>query len=285
MRTGAALAVDNSGRSDTSEAAALARDGGPAAVRGRGLDLQTIITIAVALAVGGFVKGATGTGLPMVAVPVMAAFIGVPHAVAVMAIPTLLTNLWLVWSHRGAAAAASSLVVLLATGVLGVFVGTWGLVRLDDRVLSLILAGLICGYIALILIKPAMRLEDGLNRRIAPGIGFISGGLQGATGISGPIVVTYAHARRLDREAHVFTVSAIYGTFAVIQTPALIGVGILTPARLAEGALALIPILGSMWLGTRLGRAISERTFSRLVIALLVLMAIKLVHAGLVSAG
>ena len=80
------------------------------------MEIETVLTIGIALVVGGFVKGATGTGLPMVAVPVMAAFIGVPHAVAVMAIPILATNLWLVWSHRAAAAAARGLVVLMAAG-------------------------------------------------------------------------------------------------------------------------------------------------------------------------
>jgi len=245
------------------------------------LQVETIVTIGIALAVGGFVKGATGTGLPMVAVPVMAAFIGVPHAVAVMAIPILATNLWLIWSHRAAAAAARGLVVLIATGVAGVALGTWGLVALDDRVLSLILAGLVLGYILLTLARPSFRLTDALNRRLAPGIGLISGTLQGATGISGPIVVTYAHARRLEREAHVFTVAAIYGSFGVIQTPALFGVGILTPPRLAESVLALLPILGSMWLGTRLARTLSQRAFSRVILGVLALMAVKLVHASL----
>lgn len=245
------------------------------------MQTETFLIIGFALAAGGLVKGATGTGLPMVAIPVMAAFIGVPHAVAVMAIPTIATNLWLVWSHRSAAAAGPSLVLFLTAGVVGVGLGTWSLVEFDDRVLSLIMAGLICGYVGLIAVKPDMRIEEGLNRRIAPGVGLVSGTLQGATGMSGPVVVTYAHARRLERGSHVFLVSAIYGTFALIQAPALFGVGILTPTRLVESALALIPIMVFMWLGTRLARSFSQRTFNRIIVGVLVLMAVKLAYASL----
>ena len=105
------------------------------------MQTETMLIIGVALAAGGFVKGATGTGLPMVAIPVMAAFIGVPHAVAVMAIPILVTNLWLIWTHRNAAPASPSLFAFLFTGVVGVGLGTWGLVEIDDRVLSLTTEG------------------------------------------------------------------------------------------------------------------------------------------------
>ncbi len=244
------------------------------------MQIETLLIIGVALAAGGLVKGATGTGLPMVAIPVMAAFIGVPHAVAVMAIPTIATNLWLIWSHRDGASPGSSLLPFLVAGVLGVGLGTWGLVEFDDRVLSLIMAGLICGYVVLLAVKPDMRIADGLNRQIAPGVGLVSGTLQGATGMSGPVVVTYAHARRLERGGHVFLVSSIYGTFAVIQAPALFSVGILTPSRLLESALALVPILVFMWLGTRLARSFSKRTFNRVIVGVLVLMAVKLVYAS-----
>jgi len=99
--------------------------------------------------------------------------------------------------------------------------------------------------------------------------------------MSGPVVVTYAHARRLERDRHVFLVASIYGTFAVIQAPALFGVGILTPVRLMESALALVPIMVFMWLGTRLARSFSQRTFNRVIVCVLVLMAAKLVYASL----
>jgi hypothetical protein len=43
--------------------------------------------ILVAIALGSFVKGVTGSGLPQIAIPVMAIFLGVERAVVLMAIP------------------------------------------------------------------------------------------------------------------------------------------------------------------------------------------------------
>ena len=54
---------------------------------------QELLIIAVALGVGGATKGLTGLGLPMVAVPVMAGFLGVERAVLIMILPVLVLNL------------------------------------------------------------------------------------------------------------------------------------------------------------------------------------------------
>ena len=55
-----------------------------------------LVVIVIAIAVGAFIKGATGGGLPQVAIPVMAPFLGVEHAVVLMAIPGIVSNAWLV---------------------------------------------------------------------------------------------------------------------------------------------------------------------------------------------
>ena len=246
------------------------------------LDVTTIVIILAALSLGGLVKGVTGTGLPMVAVPVMAAFVGIQHAVAVMTIPIIVTNFWLVWIHRGQSGVVRNAPVLFVSGVAGVLLGTWGLVSLDERLLSLVLAVLVAAYIVLALARPSFQLAAGVDRRIAPGVGLLSGALQGATGISGPLVVTYVHARRLNKEAHIFLVTAFYALFSVVQGPALFSVGILTPERLVESGLALVPTLGFMLLGNRLARTISRAAFDRVVIAVLAAMALKLAYDGLV---
>jgi len=244
-------------------------------------DVTTIGIILAALALGGLVKGVTGTGLPMVAVPVMAAFVGIQHAVAVMTVPIVVTNLWLVWTHRREAKVVRNAPVLFTTGVAGVLLGTWGLVVLDERLMSVVLATLVAAYIALVLARPTFRLTESVDRRIAPGVGLASGALQGATGMSGPLVVTYVHARRLDKEAHIFLTTAIYAVFSVVQAPALLGVGILTPERLLQSGLALVPALAFLLLGGRLAKSISRVAFDRVVLAVLGAIALKLAYEGL----
>jgi hypothetical protein len=54
------------------------------------LTLYSILACAGALLAGGWVKGMLGVGLPMVAIPLMSAFIPVREAVAIMYGPVLL---------------------------------------------------------------------------------------------------------------------------------------------------------------------------------------------------
>ena len=81
--------------------------------------------IVAAMAVGAVVKGVTGSGLPTIAIPVMAGFLGVERAVVVMAIPTVVTNSWLLWEHRHHASGARDLPLMLGCGVLGAVAGVW----------------------------------------------------------------------------------------------------------------------------------------------------------------
>src|SRR5690606_4573999 len=61
---------------------------------------ESLVLIAVALGAGAIVKGATGMGLPLIAVPALAASFGVPHALAIMTVPILVTNIWQIWRYR-----------------------------------------------------------------------------------------------------------------------------------------------------------------------------------------
>jgi len=63
-----------------------------------------------------------------------------------------------------------------------------------------------------------------------------------------------------------------------VQTVTLLGVGLYTPARLAESALALIPIAIALPLGVRAARRISPATFQRLVLVLLAVSVVSLLH-------
>ena len=58
------------------------------------------LIVAVAVTAGAAVKGMTGLGLPLIAVPVITIFVGIEEAVLVMAFPTALSNAALVYEHR-----------------------------------------------------------------------------------------------------------------------------------------------------------------------------------------
>ena len=61
-----------------------------------------LLVVALAVVMGSLIKGVTGLGLPLTAVPVIAFFVGVENAVVIMAAPTAMSNAVLVREHRRA---------------------------------------------------------------------------------------------------------------------------------------------------------------------------------------
>ena len=249
-----------------------------------GAEPLDLVVIVVAIAVGAFIKGATGGGLPQLAIPVMAVFLGVEHAVVVMALPGVVANALLVWSHRAEARSTRHLPAMTAAGAVGAVAGTMLLESLDGRVLSGVLAVVILGYIVLSVLRPGFTLPAAVTRIGSAPVGLAAGGLQGATGISGPLLTTWLHGFGLPPRAYVFALSLLFLVFSSVQAVTLAVVGLYPPARLLESLLALVPILVALPLGVRAARRLSARTFQRAVLVLLGASVVSLVHDTLAGA-
>jgi uncharacterized membrane protein YfcA len=243
--------------------------------------LSTVVIIVVAMSVGGFIKGATGQGLPTIAIPVIATFLGVEAAVVVMAIPGITTNTWLLWNHREHFRVTRDLPALLVFGTIGAVAGTALLETLDDDLLSLALASVIVAYVVVFFTHPQFSLPAGLTRYLSPPVGLAAGVLQGATGISGPLVATYLHSYRLDKAAYVLSITTVFQVYAVIQAVTLAGVGLYSADRLVLSLLALLPTMTMLPLGARFTHRLSREVFDLVVLALLVASAVKLTYDGL----
>jgi uncharacterized protein len=240
------------------------------------MTLETVLVILVAMTLASFAKAVTGLGGPMVAIPIMAGFLGVQRAVIIMAIPSVVSNAWLLWAHRPQVRFTRDLPVLLATGIVGTAVGTFVLLEVNERVLAAVLAGLIGGYLLIVALRPDFRLEPGVTRRLAPAVGALSGVMQGTTGISAPLAATYLHGYRLPPLAYVFSVSALFGVFAGAQVVTLGALDAYSAPLLLESVVALIPIALTFPFGIALSRRLSPRAFNTLVLIILVGMGLKL---------
>jgi hypothetical protein len=247
------------------------------------VSVANLAVILAAVAVGAMVKGVTGSGLPTIAIPVMAGFLGVERAVVVMAIPTVVTNSVLLWEHRHHASGARDLPVMLGAGALGVGTGVWALRELDPRVLALAVAAVILIYVTVSLARPRFRLAPSVTRYLSGPMGFGGGVLQGATGMAGPIVATYVHGFRLEPPSYVFSVSAQFQLFALVQVAAFVALGMYTPAHLLESLLALAPALLVLPVGIRLGRRLDRRRFDLCVLGVLTMMGAKLAYDALAA--
>ena len=245
------------------------------------MEPSAYVVILIAVIIGSLVKGATGTGLPTVAIPVMASFIGVEEAVVIMALPTVMTNSWLMWINRSQMTSTRDLPAMITAGFVGVVVGAWLLKSVSAQGLSLGLAALIAGYVALAITRPHLAFPPAVTRWVSPPVGFVGGVLQGSTGIAGPAVAAYLHGFRLPPGAYVFSLAAQFQLFALVSVVTYQRFGLYTADRMVWSALVIVPMLLAMPVGVRLGRRLERRVFDRFVLVVLGAMGLKLVADGL----
>ena len=163
------------------------------------IGLGLLFVALTAIAVGALVKGMTGVGLPLLAVPAIAAFTSVEEAVVLMIIPTFGSNLWLVVTHRRFASLLAAHRAFLIAGFLGGILGTFVLVAIDDRWLKLTLAVWLALYLLQLIFGNFLRSLFQAKGAAATLVGLTAGSIQGATGVSAHIVAPYFHNRNWRR--------------------------------------------------------------------------------------
>jgi len=240
------------------------------------VDTTAFVIVFAALAIGSISKAITGLGLPLIAVPIMAIWLGVETAVVVMALPTVITNLWLIWNLREGRHEFNGLWPMLVVSGIGAVAGTYLLTRISERAITLTIAIVVFGFILVRLTQPDFRLSPTVFQRISTPAGAVIGVVHGATGVSGPLVTTYVASARLPRTPHVFMVSAVFQVVSTVQLVTMISLGLFDRDRTFLTLLALVPVLLLTPIGLRIGRRIRPETFQRLLLIVLAAVGVRL---------
>lgn len=240
-----------------------------------------LLLAALAIFAGGVLKGATGAGAPIIAIPALATVYDIHVAIAVMTVPNTLANVWQAWQFRKDLPDRGSILRLVIGAFLGAAAGTALLAAISPRYLSLLMAGAVLLYVALRLFQPGFALPPKLGRRLALPAGFLAGAMQGATGISAPATLSYLNMMRLARGTFIATASVLFVAMTTMQMASLAVVGLLPWRLFLAGFVALALVLGGMPIGGWLGRRMSGPAFDRVILALLVVLSLKLLQGAL----
>jgi uncharacterized membrane protein YfcA len=245
--------------------------------------MENLIAVGLAFAFGGVLKGATGAGTPLVAVPLLAILYDVRFAVAVFVISNLVSNAWQLWQYRRHQVSGTFSWRFALGGAAGAIVGSLALVSLASSTLLLIVAMCVLAYIGFRLFRPEwqLALARAMKWSLPAGVG--AGALLGATGIAAPISITFLNAMRLEREQFIASIAGFFLAVAIVQLVVLTSLGVMTPEILRYGSLALVPLLIAMPVGAALSRYISRDMFDKLIIAILFVLAFKMLFDGLTN--
>ena len=240
------------------------------------MDPQTIFITFISLGVGGMLKGATGVGAPLIAIPALALIFDVPTAIAIFSIPNLLTNAlqaWRFWPHQRSRQLVWGFAI---SGVLGISIGTYFLAILSPDFLQKSLAVVVLAFVTFKILNSNWFLRRNIANKVAPIAGFCAGILQGVSGLSAPISISFLNSMKLKRQEFIATINIFFTVTALPQIILLIYFDIFTVTLSFWSTLALIPVLTFMPVGQYLAKRWSNKTFERIIILLLLFISIKL---------
>jgi uncharacterized membrane protein YfcA len=241
-----------------------------------------VATIVVASFLGAAVKGVTGMGYPILAVPIISLAGGVELAVVAVAAPNLAANVALCWHARSGRHEARDLGRLVGWGIGGAVIGTLALVRLPDEPLLLSLAITIAVFVVQYLRHPDLQIAPEAAHRWSPVAGAATGIMQGAVGVSGPVVAAWLHGYRLPRQVYVFSITLLFGVTGAVQLGILLAQGEMSGDRPWAALAAAVPAAAALPLGVRLRERLAGAIFDRVVLAVLLGSAVSLLVRVLV---
>ena len=224
---------------------------------------QNLAILALVFLLGGIVKGVIGTGLPTVAIALLAVLYDVRTAILLLMAPAIVTNVWQAFSGGAFLRLVQRLAFFLVFLSFGVVAGYFLLADAEDRVLISVLGCILCVYAVVSLFKVKIPAPGAREPVISPLVGFVNGTLTGITGTFVVPSVIYLQVLGLDRRE---LIQAMGITFLLSIVVLSLTLGVEQKLTSSVGALsmfAIAPALVGQYFGQNLRDRMTETTFRK----------------------
>lgn len=236
--------------------------------------------VAVAFLTGGIVKGLSGIGLPMVALPILSFGVSVPTAVALTMAPILITNGIQAVSGGRLLAVVRRFWPMQLTLAATLILSTTFLTRIDNNVLLIVTGAVLSCSVIAMLLAGDWTIPQRLQRPAGMVIGLFAGAIGGVSSLFGIPILIYMSALGLERADFLASISVVYFLAAVPYVISLITLGGIPPSVMVVSALAVIPAMTGMTVAGHFARRMDEARFRRFLNWMLVFLGLVMIARG-----
>ena len=246
------------------------------------------LSLAVALAgylLGGFVKGAVGFALPLIAVAVGASVLPAKTAVGLVILPVLVTNVSQALGQGLPALAGSwgrfKWLIIVTCGIM--ITSAQLLPGMNERTFFVVIGALTCFASLVQLLGWRPRIPPHRETVASVGVGLVSGFFGGLAGIWGPPTILFFTALRLTKEEQVRAAGLVFMIGGVFLAPTHILTGILD-YRTGMMSLAMVaPALIGQWAGRRAQKRMDVDLFRKVTLSVLLLVSLNLLRRAFLT--
>ena len=241
-------------------------------------ELTTIETILVAGTAffAGLMRGFSGFGAALTIAPVLALAVGPRAAIPAILIVMLTTSIQLA-PKAWASANWPTVIPLSIGGAIGIPIGAWLLVVIDEEIIRRSISITVVFFAVLMLI--GWRYKGSIGPAVSAFAGGLGGLISGAAAAGGPAVIMFLLAGP-ESAARNRAAIILYFIFTQAVALAVYGIGGLMTWKILWIALPMIPTISlGTWLGEKMFGRASDRLYRRIALAFLLLIGLSTLFA------
>ncbi|MCB2114860.1 MAG: sulfite exporter TauE/SafE family protein [Rhodobacteraceae bacterium] len=248
-----------------------------------GLEIWQLVLAAAITLFAGFVKGAVGFAMPMIMMSAFGSFLHSEVALALLILPTLVTNIAQAFRQGWRAAWDSTKRYRLHISMVVIFLvlSAQFVTAIPQAVMYFLLGAPIVAFALWQLAGRDMAIRIEHRARVEATLGIIGGLYGGISGIWGPPLIVYLLSIRADKRETVRVQGVVFLIGAVVLTAAHLHSGILNSRTLPASALMVVPASLGLWAGFRMQDRLDPARFRQWTLILLVLTGLNLVRRAL----
>jgi len=246
-------------------------------------DLNLLLIISGSLFLGGIVKGISGVGLPIISIAILVNFFS-PHVVlAIVVVPIIITNFWQGFRSKNIKGLLTQFAPMISCFIPVLTITAYLVVDIDVKYLFATLGISFSIFSISNLVRPPpFPLSTKTQKWLAPLAGIMGGLLGGVSTIWGPPLMMYLVLMKLPKDAFVQVVGLIWSLGSLPLAISYWANGMINNTTLPLSIYACFPGMLGIFIGELFRKRISQETFRRFLMIILLIIGINLIRRALI---
>jgi uncharacterized membrane protein YfcA len=242
-----------------------------------------LILVAAAFLLAGFIKGVIGLGLPTVSMGVLAVTMPPSHALAIVIVPAIVTNIWQTFVGPYLRDIIRRLWPLMAGTVIGIWLNAGMLTGPYARYGTIVLGALLVVYAIVGLSKVNFKVARSDEKWIGGIVGVITGVVSAATGVQVIPSMPFMQAIGMEKDELVQALGVFFTVATVALAFNLTSAGLLSGATALPGAIAMATAFAGMYVGQALRSRMQPEAFRRWFLIAMILLGLYLAGSAILE--
>ncbi|WP_029586293.1 sulfite exporter TauE/SafE family protein [Bradyrhizobium sp. URHD0069] len=240
-----------------------------------------LLLVASVFLLAGFIKGAIGLGLPTVSMGLLAVAMQPSHALAIMIVPAIVTNIWQTFVGPYLRDIMRRLWPLMAGTVVGVWLNADMLTGPYARYGTIVLGVLLVIYAIIGLSKFKLRVARSDEKWIGGIVGLITGVVCAATGVQVIPSMPFMQAIGMEKDELVQALGVFFTVATVALAFNLTSAGLLNASTALPGAVAMAAAFAGMFIGQAVRSRMRPEVFHRWFLISMILLGLYLAGSSI----